>query len=48
MFFKKRKIRNNKDKQAVTENSQDIGQLFAKVKNPVILNNFHLRMKRDI
>ncbi|MGG0849142.1 spore germination protein, partial [Peribacillus simplex] len=42
MFFKKRKIRNNKDKQAVTENSQDIGQLFAKVKKSSDFKQFPL------
>src|SRR6476620_8649498 len=42
MFFKKLKIRNNKDKQAVTENSQDIEELFAKAKKSSDFKQFSL------
>ncbi|WMX58779.1 spore germination protein [Peribacillus sp. R9-11] len=42
MFFKKRKLRDKKEKQAVTVNSQDIGQLFAKAKRSSDFKQFPL------
>ncbi|PFN96142.1 spore germination protein [Bacillus sp. AFS076308] len=42
MFFKRRKLRDKEDKQAVTENSQDIEELFAKAKKSSDFKQFSL------